>query len=259
MMNELCGRTDELAKRLIVALDVSEYEQAIQLVDQLQPLGLTFKVGMELFYSEGMRVVDAIQERGCFTFVDLKLHDIPTTVRKASQSLASQGVGFFNVHCSGGQAMMEAAVEGARSGAQTEGRNVPLVIGVTVLTSTSPEVLRDELKVEQPLQDYVVHCALQAQSAGLDGVVCSAQEAPLIRNACGDDFLLVSPGIRPHVAGQTRVDDQVRVLTPSQALQNGSDYLVIGRPITQSAEPLEAAQAILHEMALAVDACSAAQ
>lgn len=232
-------------ERLFVALDVPECAQAIDLARQLTPLGVSFKIGMQLFYREGMPLVQQLQATGRRVFVDLKLHDIPNTVAHASESLVSQGVGFFNVHCLGGPEMMRAAAEAARKSARAANRAKPVVIGVTVLTSMPESQLRDALKIHESLDDYVVHLARLAQDSGLDGVVCSARETALLRKACGPDFLLVTPGIRP--AGSA-ANDQSRVVTPADALAGGSDYLVIGRPITAADDPVAATQAILDEM-----------
>lgn len=240
------GSVLSVAERVFVALDVPDAEQALVLAEALAPLGVSFKVGMQLFYAEGVTVLQRLSALERPIFVDLKLHDIPNTVAGAVDSLVRQGVSFLNVHAPGGVEMMRAAAEAGRKAALAVGRPVPKIIAVTLLTSLSEQQLRDELRVNDvPVSDYVRHLALQTQSAGLDGVVCSAQEAAAIRQACGPDFLLVTPGIRPTQAG---VQDQARIVTPAQALKNGSDYLVVGRPITGAASPVAAAQAIISEM-----------
>jgi len=238
------------ASNLIIALDLPTGEEAIAMAEQLAPLGVSFKVGMQLFYAEGIHVVEEIQslQSGVPVFVDLKLHDIPNTVGRAAESLVTQGVGFFNVHCTGGKAMMTAAVEAARSRAQTLRQPKPIVIGVTVLTSWEEQAFQQELKITDTTTSYAVHLAKSAQEAGLDGVVCSAQEASKIREACGSDFLLVTPGIRPT---SSAVNDQARILTPAQAMEQGATHLVVGRPVTASENPVAAAQAILNEMSVA--------
>lgn len=237
-----------LAQRLFVALDVPDADSAITLARRLSPLGVSFKIGMQLFYAEGMPVIRQIRElqgEG-HVFVDLKLHDIPNTVAGAVDSLVRQGVDFLNVHTQGGPEMMRAAVEAAQKAADTTGQSKPVLIGVTLLTSLSKAHLQDHLHVAgAEVSEYVQHLALQAQKSGLDGVVCSAQEAEAIRRVCGPEFLLVTPGIRP-ADGET--GDQARVITPAQALKNGSDYLVVGRPITGAAQPADAAKAIIEEM-----------
>jgi orotidine-5'-phosphate decarboxylase len=235
-----------LAERLFVALDYPNAASALVLAEKLAPLGVSYKVGMQLFYAEGMSIVRQLKGYGRTVFVDLKLHDIPNTVGGAVGSLVGQGVDFLNVHTQGGPEMMQAAVEAAAKIADAEGRPSPKLIGVTYLTSLSEQHLREFLFVESAsVEEYAQHLAIQAKRCGLHGVVCSAQEAPLIREVCGPDFLLVTPGIRPAGAGE---QDQSRVITPAQALQNGSDYLVVGRPITGAADPVAATQAILAEM-----------
>ncbi len=234
-----------LAERLMVALDVPTGADALRLAQTLQSLNVGLKLGMQLFYREGVTILSQLQALTPLLFVDLKLHDIPNTVASASESLVANGVQFFNVHTLGGGPMMRAAADRARTTAEALGRPKPLVIGVTVLTSHSVSQLQEQLRVGLSLEDYVVHLAWLAQESGLDGVVCSAQEAAKIRKACGPEFLLVTPGIRP-VGSVT--NDQSRIVTPSDAIQAGADYLVVGRPITQAPDPLQAAQAILEEM-----------
>ncbi len=236
-------------ERLIVALDVGSTQEAMKLVNQLKPLGVTFKIGMELYFRGGIAIVHAIQQKECFTFLDLKLHDIPNTVRRSSEVLASQGVNFFNIHATGGPEMMKAAVEGAKAGAAKANVSEPMLIAVTLLTSMSETVLHEAMKVHGSLQDYVVYLAEMAQESGLDGVVCSAQEAELIRKACGPGFVLVTPGIRPESAlANIKKEDQARVLTPAEAIKKGSNFLVVGRPITQADDPAAATLQILEEM-----------
>ncbi len=238
-------------RQLIIALDVDSTEEAMALVHQLKPLGVTFKIGMELYFRGGIAIAHAIQEQGCFTFLDLKLHDIPNTVRRSSEVLASQGVNFFNVHATGGPEMLKAAVEGARVGAEKANLEKPMLIAVTLLTSLSEAVLHEALKVHGSLQDYVVYLAEMAKESGLDGVVCSAQEANLIRKACGPEFVLVTPGIRPKSALSSptiKKDDQARVVTPAEAFRQGAHFIVVGRPITQAADPLIATRQILDDM-----------
>ncbi len=236
-----------VAQRLFVALDYPDAKSALALAEKLSPLGVGFKVGMQLFYAEGLRVVEPLQANGQTVFVDLKLHDIPNTVAGAVDSLVRQGVSFLNVHAQGGPEMMRAAAESARKAAEATGQPVPKLIAVTLLTSLAEEQLRKFLLVgDVSLEEYVQHLALQAKQCGLDGVVCSAREAAAIRQLCGPDFLLVTPGIR---LADADVQDQSRVITPGHALQNGADYLVVGRPITGAADPVAATQRILDDMA----------
>ena len=242
-----------VAERLFVALDVPDRASALSLAEQLAPTGVSFKVGMQLFYAEGLQLVrELISSNRQTVFVDLKLHDIPNTVAGAVDSLVSQGVQFLNVHVQGGPEMMRAAVEAAQNTARQNGFPKPKLIGVTVLTSLSEQHLNEFLKVSgYSVKTYVQYMAQQAQRCGLDGVVCSAQEVTAIREVCGSGFLTVTPGIRPLDAS---VSDQSRVITPKQALQNGADYLVVGRPIVQAANPVDATRRILDEMVEALNA-----
>jgi len=243
--------------RLIVALDTPTSAEALDLVRLLAPLGVTFKVGMSLYYQSGPQIlaeIDALSPASPFVFLDLKLHDIPNTVENAAFQLGLLGVTFFNVHALGGQDMMAAARQGAKAGwKERRDRGLPVheappkVIGVTILTSTNDETLSKTLNHPVSAHKTALHLAKLAKQSGLDGVVCSAQEAQAIREACGEDFLLVTPGIRPHDYNST--DDQSRVMTPAKALMLGSNYLVVGRPVIQSENPLAAAQAILDDMA----------
>jgi orotidine-5'-phosphate decarboxylase len=239
-----------LASRIFVALDVPSQKEALSLVEQLAPLGLSFKIGMQLFYAEGMGFVQAVQNQlknspSSELFIDLKLHDIPTTVGKASESLVRHDVSFFNVHTTGGKAMMQAAREYADKTADSLGQKRPTIIAVTVLTSMDETTLKQELNVSNTVLDQVGHLAKLTQSAGLDGVVCSAQEAGIIQQVCGKDFLKVTPGIR---MPDDNVGDQSRILTPQKAFETGATHLVIGRPITQADNPVKAAERILESL-----------
>lgn len=225
---------------VVVALDYDNAEAALGMADQLDPALCRVKVGKELFTIAGPEVVRELVKRGFEVFLDLKFHDIPNTVAAAVRAAAELGVWMVNVHASGGARMMKAAAEAL----EPYGEDKPLLIGVTVLTSTAPEELA-EVGVSRPLQDQVLALASLAQTSGLDGVVCSAQEAAVLRRECGEDFALVTPGIRPAGAA---ADDQRRIVTPAQALEWGSTYLVIGRPITAAPEPVEALKKILAEL-----------
>jgi len=232
--------------RLFVALDYPEPHAALVLARKLQPLGVGLKLGLQLYYAAGSEFVEALESLTPQLFVDLKLHDIPNTVAGAVSSLVHHGVSFLNVHTQGGVEMMQAAVKAAEKSSQAMGKEKPTLIGVTLLTSLSQDDMDEHLCVKDISSlDYVVHLAKQAQLSGLDGVVCSAHEASEIRNACGADFLLVTPGIRPKGSD---VGDQSRIMTPGEAIQAGSDYLVVGRPITGAADPFAAAKSILDEM-----------
>jgi len=221
--------------RIIVALDYPAAAPALQLVKQLDPAICRLKVGKELFTAAGPDVVRALVDRGFGVFLDLKFHDIPNTVAKACEAASKLGVWMLNVHASGGSQMMVAAREAVQKVAHP-----PLLIAVTVLTSMNEAVWK-EIGFNDDIQTSVLRLARLAQSSGLDGVVCSAQEAPLLRAALGATFNLVTPGIRP---AEASLDDQSRVLTPVAAISNGSSYLVIGRPVTQAADPLLALREI---------------
>lgn len=218
---------------LVVALDRSDLEEAAELARLLAPEVGMLKVGLELFWANGPEAIRRIGEEGS-VFVDAKLHDIPNTVEHAAANIARLGVAMFNVHALGGSAMMSAAVRGAERGAGAAGHPKPLVLAVTVLSSQSGEELASPASL-----------AYEALSAGLDGVVVSGQDVQEVRTACGEGFCLVVPGIRP--AGSNG-NDQVRVLTPREAVEKGADYLVVGRPITGAADPCGAARGILAEI-----------
>jgi orotidine-5'-phosphate decarboxylase len=188
---------------------------------------------MELFYAEGPAIVKEIKERGHKIFLDLKLHDIPNTVKKAMSVLSNLDVDITNLHAAGTNAMMEAALEGLTRPDGTR----PLLIAVTQLTSTSEERMKEDLLIDRPLDEVVMHYASNAKKSGLDGVVCSPLEAGKVHNVCGDAFLTITPGVR---FAEGEVGDQVRVTTPAKARELGSDYIVVGRPITQAADPVAA-------------------
>jgi len=230
---------------ILVALDVDSAEKAIALADALRGAVGGFKIGKQLFTAVGPAMVRELAGRGDRVFLDLKFHDIPNTVAGAVQSAVATGAWMVNVHASGGSAMMTAAAEAARQAAETSGRARPLVIGVTVLTSMNDEALA-EVGVSRPMLEQVVHLARLAQASGLDGVVASPQETPAIRKACGPDFQIVTPGIRP--ADQQGKDDQARTLTPAEAMSAGASYLVIGRPITGAPNPRDAAEKIFASL-----------
>ena len=217
---------------VLVALDVATEEELLKLVDQLDPSECRVKVGKELFTLFGPKVLDILHQRGFEVFLDLKFHDIPNTVAAAVRAAAERGVWMVNVHASGGSAMMKAA----REALQPYGDKAPILIAVTVLTSMGENEL-SELGVERSAAEQVSHLARLAQDSGMDGVVCSAQEAEKLRAERGDGFLLVTPGIRPRDSAS---DDQQRIATPEDAVRMGSNYLVVGRPISRAAEPLAA-------------------
>ena len=230
---------------ILVALDVDSAAKAIALADTLRGAVGGYKIGKQLFTAAGPAVVHELTSRGDRVFLDLKIHDIPNTVAGAVQSAVATGAWMVNVHASGGSAMMKAAAEAATTAAAALGRPRPLVIGVTVLTSMTDAALA-EVGVARPVLEQVVHLARLAKQSGLDGVVASPQETAAIRAACGPDFQIVTPGIRP--ADQQGKDDQARTLTPAEAMKAGSTYLVIGRPITGAPDPREAAKQIFASL-----------
>lgn len=232
-------------EKLIVALDVDSLDKALHLVEMLHCHVGMFKVGMELYNAVGPDVVRKIRERGGRVFIDLKLHDIPTTVAKASRVLTRLGASIINVHAGGGLAMMQAAVSAVHDEAAVCGVEVPQVIAVTVLTSMDQVEMNTQLNISGTVEDQVVRWARLAQQAGLNGVVASPREIKAIRKACGDNFAIITPGIRP--AG-TLKNDQQRVMTPKEAVESGASYLVVGRPITEAEDPLAAAQVIASEI-----------
>lgn len=230
--------------RTIVALDFSSREEVFDFLKQFDK-PITVKIGMELTYAEGLDMVRAVKEMGHDVFLDLKLHDIPNTVRGGMKNLAGLGADIVNCHAGGGIAMMKAAREGVDLGAP-EGKR-PLVIAVTQLTSTSREAMNDELGIDGEVLDCVVKYARNAKEAGLDGVVCSVHEAAAIKEACGDGFLTVTPGIR--LASDSK-DDQKRVATPEYAREQGCDYIVVGRSITKASDPkatFDAIEAVMNQ------------
>ena len=226
---------------ILVALDVESAAKAVELANQLRGSVGGYKIGKQLFTAAGPAMVRELTSRGDRVFLDLKFHDIPNTVAGAVQSAVATGAWMVNVHASGGSAMMKAAADAATRTAAALGRSRPLVIGVTVLTSMTDATLQ-EIGVQRSMIDQVVHLARLAQSSGLDGVVASPRETRAIRDACGTDFQIVTPGVRP--PDQQGKDDQARTLTPAEAIAAGATYLVIGRPITAAPDPREAAEKI---------------
>jgi len=221
---------------IIVALDFADSQQAIALVNRLDPHACALKVGKELFVAAGPTAVQAMIDRGFRVFLDLKFHDIPHTVAQACAAATRLGVWMLNVHASGGRAMLVAAREAVARAASEGGMTRPLLLGVTVLTSLGAADL-EEVGVPNGPEAAALRLARLSAACGLDGVVCSAVEAPTLRRALGPQFKLVTPGIRP--AGSA-ADDQTRIVTPEAAIANGADFLVVGRPITQAADPLDA-------------------
>jgi orotidine 5'-phosphate decarboxylase len=230
-----------MKKDVIIALDFPNGKETLEFLDKFEGKKPFVKIGMELFYSEGPSIINEIKARGHKIFLDLKLHDIPNTVEKAMMSLAKLDVDMCNVHAAGTIEMMQAALKGLTS---IKGENRPLLIAVTQLTSTSEERMQEELLINHSLEDTVTKYAQNTKFAGLDGVVCSPRESTLIHNACGSDFLTVTPGIR---FADAKKDDQVRITTPEDAKKLGSNFIVVGRPITKADDPVLAYERCLKE------------
>ena len=222
-----------MGKDVIIALDFDSKEKTLAFLDQFTGKKPFVKIGMELFYAEGPDIVREIKARGHKIFLDLKLHDIPNTVKKAMNVLSRLDVDMCNLHAAGTCAMMEAALEGLTRPDGTR----PLLIAVTQLTSTSQERMTEDLLIDQPIDKVVMHYAQNAKKSGLDGIVCSPLEAGKVHDACGKDFVTVTPGVR---FADGDKGDQVRVMTPAEAKKIGSDYIVVGRPITAAADPVAA-------------------
>ncbi|WP_428908713.1 orotidine-5'-phosphate decarboxylase [Niallia sp. Krafla_26] len=220
---------------VIVALDFSSKHEVAEFLRQFKEEKLFVKVGMEIFYQEGPAIISEIKEKGHSIFLDLKLHDIPNTVKSAMKGLAKLGCDLVNVHAAGGQEMMESALEGLEAGTTSGGKR-PLCIAVTQLTSTSEEQMKREQLISVPLQESVLHYASLTKKSGLDGVVCSSHEVSAIRKHLGNEFVTVTPGIR---LKNDAVGDQKRVATPEFAKKVGVSYMVVGRSITRSNDPVE--------------------
>jgi len=237
----------KLAKeKIIVALDVDSVESAEGLVRSLRDEVGAFKVGLELFNSAGTDIFRRLKDAGAERiFYDAKFHDIPNTVAGAVRAAIKNGIWMLNLHASGGAEMMKAAAKAAKESAAEANLDPPKLIGVTVLTSIDERALSVELGVTDPMNCQVVRLARLAQDCGLDGVVASPKETALLHLACGNEFLIVTPGVRPAAAA---VDDQKRVMTPAEAVKVGADYIVVGRPITKAQDPAEAARAIAAEI-----------
>lgn len=229
-----------MAKDVIIACDFSSKEQTLAFLNRFEGRKPFVKIGMELFYAEGPEIVREIKRRGHKIFLDLKLHDIPNTVRKAMAVLSRLDVDMCNVHAAGTIEMMRYAIEGLTR----EDGTRPLLIAVTQLTSTSEERMHDELLIGATINETIAHYADNVRKAGLDGVVCSPLESQIVKSRCGSDFVTVTPGIRFADAAS---DDQVRITTPARAREIGSDYIVVGRPITAAADPVAAYERCLKE------------
>ncbi len=231
--------------KIVLALDVENIDEAKSIVDELKDLVAIFKVGKRMFTRYGTEIIEYIHSKNCKVFLDLKYHDIPNTVAGAAQSATELGVFMFNVHTLGGKDMMRAAVESANKTAEKLGIKAPIILGVTVLTSITQDVLKNELKINEDISEYVTYLALMAKECGLNGVVASPKEVVDIKDKCGKDFIVLTPGIRPFWAAK---NDQARVTTPADAIDMGVDYMVIGRPILNAEDRREAVQKILEEI-----------
>ncbi len=229
-----------MGKDVIVACDFANAKQTYEFLDKFTDKKPFVKIGMELFYAEGPAIVREIKKRGHKIFLDLKLHDIPNTVKKSMAVLSNLDVDICNLHAGGTIPMMEAAIEGLTRADGTR----PLLIAVTQLTSTDQESMERDLLIHEKIDEVVIHYAKNAKKAGLDGVVCSPLEAGKVHESCGKDFLAITPGVR---FADGEIGDQKRVMTPKQAREIGSDYIVVGRPITASADPVKAYQRCVDE------------
>ena len=236
---------EDIKKKLVLALDVEEIETAKALVDELSPYIGTFKVGLQLFCGYGLEIVNYIKEKNSNFFLDVKLHDIPNTVEKASFNVIKNGANFFNVHATGGVEMMKAAKKGAYDAAQKYNREKPLILAVTILTSINETILENELLNKNKVEDMVLQLAKNTKEAGLDGVVASANELKIIKKELGQDFVVLTPGIRPTWSLK---DDQKRVATPQSAIKDGADFIVLGRAITNSDNKIEAIKKVYEEI-----------
>jgi len=229
-----------MGKDVIIACDFSSKQEVLDFLSRFTDEKPFVKIGMELFYAAGPDIVKEIKARGHKIFLDLKLHDIPNTVMKAMKVLSALDVDMCNLHAAGTIAMMEAAVKGLTR----EDGTRPILIAVTQLTSTGEERMKEELLINESIDKVVMHYALNAKKAGLDGVVCSPLEAEKVRGVCGNDFVTVTPGVR---FADGDIGDQVRVTTPAKAREIGSDYIVVGRPITQADDPVAAYKRCVKE------------
>ena len=229
-----------MGRDVIIACDFSTAEETFAFLNKFEGRKPFVKIGMELFYAEGPQIVREIKRRGHKIFLDLKLHDIPNTVKKAMHVLSSLDVDIVNLHASGTGTMMRAALEGLTRADGTR----PLLIAVTQLTSTDQTALENDLWIREPMAEVVMHYARNAKEAGLDGVVCSPLEAAKVHEACGESFLTVTPGVR---FADGEKGDQKRVMTPEEARKIGSDFIVVGRPITQAADPVAAYERCVRE------------
>lgn len=236
---------EKIKEKIVLALDVETIEEAKKLVDLLSPYTGTFKVGLQLFTGYGLEIVNYILSKNSNFFLDVKLHDIPNTVKKASENIVLRGANFFNVHCTGGFEMMKSAREGADLQADKMNKKHPMILGVTMLTSISQDTLDSEFKINKNVSEFAIELAHLAKKAGLDGVVASPLEVEKIKKELGSDFKVLCPGIRPLCSLK---DDQKRIATPSGAINSGADFIVLGRAVTKHEDPLTAMKMIYEEI-----------
>lgn len=234
-----------IKEKIVLALDVDTLEEAKSMIMELKDYVGVFKVGLQLYTQNGNEIIDFMTEQGLEFFLDVKLLDIPNTVAKASENIVRRGASFFNIHALGGKEMMSASAKSAKAMAKELGQKEPFILGVTVLTSISDEVLNNELEIQQKASDYVLKLAKLAKDSGLDGVVASVLEARKIKEVCGEDFKVLCPGIRPEWSLK---NDQKRSATPNFAINEGADYLVIGRAVTAADDRVKAMQMIYSEL-----------
>lgn len=235
----------QIKEKIVLALDVDTLEEAKNMIIELKDYVGVFKVGLQLYTQNGNEIIDFMKGQGLEFFLDVKLLDIPNTVAKASENIVKRGASFFNIHTLGGKEMMKQSAKSAKTTAKELGQKEPLILGVTILTSISDEVLSNELEIPQTANDYVLKLAKLAKESGLDGVVASVWESKKIKEICGQDFKVLCPGIRPEWSLK---NDQKRAATPSIAIQEGADYLVIGRAVTSAEDRIKAMEKIYEEM-----------
>ena len=245
-MNQNTNKIVAAKNKICLALDVDNTQHAINVAKKLKEHVGVFKVGSELFTIAGPSILEKIVDVGVPVFLDLKFHDIPNTISRVARVVTRYGIFMFNIHASGGGEMIQAAVEATHDEAVKRGLTPPLILAVTVLTSIDNKILQKELLINQPVEKHVQHLATMTEENGADGVVASPMEVRVIREACGEHFQIVTPGVRP--TGSS-VGDQKRIATPSDAINQGSDYVVIGRPILAADDPIDAAQKIAEEIA----------
>ena len=235
----------KIKEKIVLALDVDTLDDAKKMIVELEDYVGIFKVGLQLYTQNGNEIIDFMKERGLEFFLDVKLLDIPNTVAKASENIVKRGASFFNIHTLGGAEMMKQSVQSAKAIAKELGQKEPFILGVTVLTSISDEVLQNELEIPQKANDYVIKLAKLAKDSGLDGVVASTWEARKIKEICGKDFKVLCPAIRPEWSLK---NDQKRAATPKIAIEEGADFLVIGRAVTSAENRIKAMQMVYEEI-----------